>query len=1421
VTLAAIRIDRLMFDLELGRGLRAATIQDRISSLCRTHLPGLLQRVIEPHPDDEMPALERLDLDLGDLPAGALESNLLQRLEAALREALQRQRRARAQGQRGRSVDDTNAEPTFAAADFLARGTLPNGQDADAVMQAALQNLPAPLLQALRHWGRLAATRHRLAHRLAQPTIERVVHLCVPTDAATVIDYTADLRRLHHSRPLVQDSEDGFGAALWEFVFAYLLADRGSHFNTRTFVAHTLRQMAARYRVEYGALLAELAHCAALLRVPFSSAFGLPEILGSLHAEQQAAQDGPPPLAASAVEQGLQRLHVFLDHGSLPAAMDGLGDDAVALADALLLQAPDRLRALIVASGRREAARRRIAQHFPQESFGRIVVLLEPADGPQIRQYLSQLRKSHTRQPVLPVDSRRFGVVLTELTLASLLLDRGSNFNRRSFVRNLLQRMAAGHHVRYSVLLANLVAHTPDAVLAQDSLLGILQSLNEEDAIGMPTVPLAPTSEEDASSLLAAWLAAAQPQSVTDAQLRAWLTLLVQQEPDYLCRLLRAANRRRPLAQRLAQACDAALAQRLLAILAPASQAAWIDCLAALQVAQESVAPDGGMAALDATFWQAAFEFLLRQSGADMHAAYRHLGQALMDKCRISAERLRALLVSGLRDGAASGGLLDALTQGSEREREPLAADDTQQLAHWLEFGILPDLASEQADLRRWLQRLDDRTLQNALRQCTPSPHLLRRLQAYGAVRTRMLRLLCAERGVPAATLQALLKQLDPGPSAAAVERLLLAALLAHSDWTPGTLLYSLLQALAPQLGVSRQGLLRQLQQALLVKRLPMSLRREAADMVASAASTAAAGGARSDGKGATSAVTPLALALDYLREGALPRWSSAANLGALRRWLMQGGLLPTNDAALTGLRALAGQRVALRRLLQYLSPNQLVQLLAALAPDFFGFVASWLLLAEDLAQDRRLGRATRRILLARHRESALTLLLREDRPQSAAAILRVLGESAAAACAIAPELYWEVLHDASARRAQADARFLPLLQTMPGKHAAQTALAAPKPSAEASTQNQVALDPIAALRRYLRFGEGKRVEVEAALLQALQSQRHALLHLLRGAAGRELERARIVFGFSANGLQQCLRLLLAQNYAPAALCIAALQMAMAALAGARGSACWGDACVDELLRCALAEFDPDVALTRFVDMAAQGFRQASGVAVAALRVRALLALEGMRSQAQPALLAAQRALATLPMQAQPEQTAPRRQPEAPPTEMPEGARLSVENAGLVLLAPYIERYFGALELLRGREFVGLRQRMRAAYLLQYLVAGKQEAPEPALLLNKILCGVGTALPLDEPEPLKASEEKLSEQLLLAVIGHWKKLGNTSMAGLRETFLMRAGYLTRRDDDWVLQVQPGPYDVLMQSLPWSIATIRLPWMERPLWVQWI
>jgi hypothetical protein len=33
-------------------------------------------------------------------------------------------------------------------------------------------------------------------------------------------------------------------------------------------------------------------------------------------------------------------------------------------------------------------------------------------------------------------------------------------------------------------------------------------------------------------------------------------------------------------------------------------------------------------------------------------------------------------------------------------------------------------------------------------------------------------------------------------------------------------------------------------------------------------------------------------------------------------------------------------------------------------------------------------------------------------------------------------------------------------------------------------------------------------------------------------------------------------------------------------------------------------------------------------------------------------------------------------------------------------------------------------------------------------------------------------------------------------------------------------VAPGPFDMLMDRLPWSFSLIRYPWMEEPLHVTW-
>ena len=163
---------------------------------------------------------------------------------------------------------------------------------------------------------------------------------------------------------------------------------------------------------------------------------------------------------------------------------------------------------------------------------------------------------------------------------------------------------------------------------------------------------------------------------------------------------------------------------------------------------------------------------------------------------------------------------------------------------------------------------------------------------------------------------------------------------------------------------------------------------------------------------------------------------------------------------------------------------------------------------------------------------------------------------------------------------------------------------------------------------------------------------------------------------------------------------------------------------------------------------------------------------------------------------------------------------LPLPNAGLVLAGPYLPRLFSMLGLTVDGEFSDLGKARRAAYLLQFLVFGHTEAPEYQLLLNKILCGIGTAIPLGLPVELSDHEKQTAEQLLQGMIQNWSIIGKTSIQGLRETFLQRQGWLSQVDDTWQLNVQPGTFDMLLYKLPWGFSVLKYRWMDKPLHVEW-
>ena len=161
-----------------------------------------------------------------------------------------------------------------------------------------------------------------------------------------------------------------------------------------------------------------------------------------------------------------------------------------------------------------------------------------------------------------------------------------------------------------------------------------------------------------------------------------------------------------------------------------------------------------------------------------------------------------------------------------------------------------------------------------------------------------------------------------------------------------------------------------------------------------------------------------------------------------------------------------------------------------------------------------------------------------------------------------------------------------------------------------------------------------------------------------------------------------------------------------------------------------------------------------------------------------------------------------------------------IHNAGLVLAAPYLPRLFERLALTEKSLFRSREAVVRGVHLLQFLVNERSASAEYLLVLNKLLCGIAIDDAIEREVEIDAAEQELLNGLLQGMIHNWKALGNTSVAGLRESFLQRAGRLQLRDEAWHLVVEPKPFDMLLDQIPWGYATIKFPWMERVIYVEW-
>lgn len=159
--------------------------------------------------------------------------------------------------------------------------------------------------------------------------------------------------------------------------------------------------------------------------------------------------------------------------------------------------------------------------------------------------------------------------------------------------------------------------------------------------------------------------------------------------------------------------------------------------------------------------------------------------------------------------------------------------------------------------------------------------------------------------------------------------------------------------------------------------------------------------------------------------------------------------------------------------------------------------------------------------------------------------------------------------------------------------------------------------------------------------------------------------------------------------------------------------------------------------------------------------------------------------------------------------------------AGIVLLHPYVEKYLKNNGIEIKEERIVEHHYYKAASLLYYLVTGEEAGMEYKFDIIKLCLGLPPGYRMPIGEGLISMENKEDADILLeSLISHWGALKGTSVSGLRETFLQRQGLLKKIDDGYLLKIERMAVDILLDQFPYSYTIVKLPWMQKPIHVEW-
>lgn len=341
------------------------------------------------------------------------------------------------------------------------------------------------LLSILHYYGQQRRIRKIIARKFSIPMLEDILLLLEPLEYPFIEQLLNSAQLFVPWQKTKQVNEqlqenigkeqiEDSGTLLWEFTLGYLLVERGSRFNRKTYLGSLVRQMAAHHNLSHEDMLRSLTATLSTIAGHSKLRNDMTLLLGELAAESQLDMLPGGNSEALTAEQNQQSYVLWLTQLLRQGQATQLSEHWPALVSGR----KPLLARLMRLHGKEQQIRQRWVRGFTESMLKAIVVVLEPGEHPFIEKIID-LSPSLYAEQAKQLTPKAFKSDIWTFVLSYLLAERGSTFNRRSFLQSVTKQMAAHRNIAYDALLVQLLQNLKNINIDSGLKQGLELILNE------------------------------------------------------------------------------------------------------------------------------------------------------------------------------------------------------------------------------------------------------------------------------------------------------------------------------------------------------------------------------------------------------------------------------------------------------------------------------------------------------------------------------------------------------------------------------------------------------------------------------------------------------------------------------------------------------------------------------------------------------------------------------------------------------------------------------------------------------------------------------------------------------------------------------------------------------------------------------